>query len=467
MLGSTILMALMASLQLPIVLTKLSYLIDNPWSVSLARADLAGLILADSLIDRNLGVRPVTLCGFSLGSRVIYSCLKELARRGAFGLVQNVYLFGSPVVVKKDEYIRARTIVSGRFVNGYASNDWILGYLFRATSGGIMRVAGLARVEIPGIENHDVTSLVPGHMAYRSAMPKLLREVGWVVESLEFSEIEDPDPENHEKRQRELINEIEEARRNLEKKPSKRGLKALFSRSKKQAEKKEWETYEEKPMSGPSSPANPDAAFDRDAPNGGVLFDVAAIRAEAVELAAQGIEVKEIKGTLPPMKLSIDGQSPTSPRNGSFWSNNTSHSNLRHSKSYADNMPYRPGGSGSSSTGALPNRAASSSNTALTNGAKKPASPYEYDEHDYDEYDPHAHASEEISMTFDSPEMPSAPFSTASATGPGSRVVSAQRPPLHTSKTMPATTSSPKNGHNAWADEDEFGHEKEVSMTFE
>ena len=126
-LASTILTALMASLTLPIVLTKLSYLIDNPWAVSLDRADAAGLILADSLIERNLGVRPITLVGFSLGSRVIFSCLRELASKGAYGLVQNVYLFGSPIVAKKEEYLRARTIVSGRFVNGYASNDWILG----------------------------------------------------------------------------------------------------------------------------------------------------------------------------------------------------------------------------------------------------------------------------------------------------------------------------------------------------
>jgi hypothetical protein len=126
-LGSTILVALMAALQLPIVLTKLAYLIDNPWTVSLARADLAGLILADSLMDRNLGARPITLVGFSLGTRVIYACLKELVKRGQLGIIQNIYMFGSPVVVNKDEYINIRSIISGRFVNAYATNDWILG----------------------------------------------------------------------------------------------------------------------------------------------------------------------------------------------------------------------------------------------------------------------------------------------------------------------------------------------------
>jgi hypothetical protein len=126
-LASTILTALMTAMTLPLALTKLSYLIDNPWVVSQARADMAGLVLADSLIDRNLGTRPITLVGFSLGARVIFSCLKELASRGAFGLVQNVYMFGTPVVAKNDEYIKARSVVPGRFVNGYATNDWILG----------------------------------------------------------------------------------------------------------------------------------------------------------------------------------------------------------------------------------------------------------------------------------------------------------------------------------------------------
>jgi hypothetical protein len=56
-----------------------------------------------------------------------------------------------------------------------------------------MRVAGLAPFEgIFGLENIDVTALVPGHMAYRTAMPRLLREVGWAVDSDEFAEIEDP-----------------------------------------------------------------------------------------------------------------------------------------------------------------------------------------------------------------------------------------------------------------------------------
>lgn len=312
-LGSTILTALMAGLSVPIVLTKLSYLIDNPWTVSLARADATGLILADSLIDRNLGVRPITLVGFSLGSRVIFSCLKELCKRGAMGLVQNVYLFGSPVIAKKDEYIRARTVVSGRFVNGYATNDWILGYLFRATSGGIARVSGLSAVDIAGIENHDVTEMVPGHMAYRVKMPALLAEVGWLVNELDFTEIEDPDPDNHEKRQRELLNEIEAARRELDDKskdkPKKSGLKSFFFTRKRAPEKKDWEMYDARSQ---KVSADVDAGTPGESDSANVMFDVDAIRREALRLAIEGgdfeeikqhLQIREVQSTLPPLKL--------------------------------------------------------------------------------------------------------------------------------------------------------------------
>ncbi|GAB7364143.1 hypothetical protein MBLNU230_g4694t1 [Neophaeotheca triangularis] len=381
-LGSTILTALMAGLSLPIILTKLAYLIDNPWTVSLARADACGLILADSIIDRNLGVRPITLVGFSLGSRVILSCLKELANRGALGLIQNVYLFGTPIVTKKDDYLRARTVVSGRFVNGYATNDWILGYLFRATSGGIMRIAGLSKVEVPGIENFDVTETVPGHMAYRSKMPILLRQVGWMVESDEFNEIEDPDPENHQKRQRELINEIEEARKKLEEKPEKKGWKGMFGRNRKAAAgKKDWETYDEKIKNAPDEERK---SSEKAAANDDIMFDVEAIRKEALELALNGGDMDEIKGhmqireiesTLPALKIQQEAgkgggdKSPSTPavqKPNGFASKLNPFRGMRHSQSFdASNAP-----ASSSSYASTSKRDNSRSDASLTQSPK-------------------------------------------------------------------------------------------------
>lgn len=224
-LGQTVLTALMSALQWPLVLTKLSYLIDNPWSNSLDRAKAAGLILADALVARSLGVRPVSLVGYSLGARVIYFTLLELARVHAFGIIENVYLFGAPVVVTASEWRKARSIVAGRFINGYVQNDWILGYLFRATSGGIGRVAGLRPVEgIESVENMDFTGDVQGHMGYRSSIPKLMQKVGYEITSDVFQEIEDPDPDKTREKARELLDDIEEARKSETKQKNKKSF---------------------------------------------------------------------------------------------------------------------------------------------------------------------------------------------------------------------------------------------------
>lgn len=255
-LGATVLTALMAAIQLPNMLAKLGYIIDNPWNVSLDRAWAAGLILADTLVDRNLGSRPITLVGFSLGSRVIYSCLLELAKKGHIGIVENVYLFGSPVVYKRDEMILARSVVSGRFVNGYSNRDWILGYLFRATGGGLSTVAGISPISsVPNIENTDCSELVDGHMSYRNKMPKLLKHIGISVLSEEFVEIEEPiDPEQVE-RQRKLVTELESAQNKLSEKSKKeRKKQSWYSKSRwLKPQKDEWQKMYEETLKDKSS----------------------------------------------------------------------------------------------------------------------------------------------------------------------------------------------------------------------
>lgn len=456
----------MASLQLPIVLTKLSYLIDNPWTVSLGRANAAGLILADSLIDRNLGVRPITLVGFSLGSRVIFSCLRELANKGAYGLIQNVYLFGSPIVANKDEYLRARMVVSGRFVNGYASNDWILGkaspaaltffilsgfagYLFRATSGGIMRIAGLAPVrEIPGLENIDVTQLVNGHMAYRAAMPKLLREVGWEVESDEFTEIEDPDPENHEKRQRELIRELDEARKEAETTPGKKRF-GFFKRGK-LAEKKRWETYDDRMREDDEY-----GSGSADGGSGNVLFDIEAIKAE---LASEQIEVKQLESTLPPMKINLNGTASTAEKPGQ-----SPYSSLRETKSYEGSMPFGP------------RDVTGNSQASLSNGTS--SNPFDKGYDSYDDPTSHQSSVENVNKSLNNIHQSPSPSKSSHsiANSPGLTVPAPdstqapQRSELRTSVTSPGSTNGARYEHNAWLDDEdeEFGKEKEVKMSFE
>ncbi|CAO1621981.1 unnamed protein product [Sympodiomycopsis kandeliae] len=191
-LAATIAGGLLGALAWPLWLTKLGYLIDNPWSNALTRAEAAGKILADVLARRQLGVRPITLVGFSLGARAIFYALIELAKKKAFGVVQNVYIFGAPITASDRTWREARSAVGGRFVNGFSRTDWILGYLFRATSGGLRSIAGLRPVErVPEIENVDVTTSVPGHLQYRAFMPLVLSEVGFRVTQDWFDEPED------------------------------------------------------------------------------------------------------------------------------------------------------------------------------------------------------------------------------------------------------------------------------------
>ena len=208
-LQATVMTALMSALQWPIsedqhlplhvyvisdassckVLTKLGYLIDNPWSNALDRAKSAGSVLAEVLLHRHLGVRPITLIGFSLGARVIFYALLELAKKGAFGIVQDVFLLGATVTAPLRTWLEVRSVVSGRFVNGYARNDWVLNYLFRATSGGLNTVAGLRPVQdVPGLENVDVTDKIAGHMSYRTFMPLILDQLGFPVSADYFDE---------------------------------------------------------------------------------------------------------------------------------------------------------------------------------------------------------------------------------------------------------------------------------------
>ncbi|KAF9225184.1 DUF726-domain-containing protein [Gyrodon lividus] len=185
----TAMTALMGALQWPIILTKLGYLIDNPWNNALDRARAAGSVLAQLLMQRHLGVRPITLIGFSLGARVIFYALLELARAKAFGVVQDVFMLGATLTASQSTWYSARSVVSGRFVNVYAKNDWVLNYLFRATSGGLSSVAGLRPIQgIPGLENVDVTDKISGHMSYRTFMPLILDQLGFPVSADYFDE---------------------------------------------------------------------------------------------------------------------------------------------------------------------------------------------------------------------------------------------------------------------------------------
>ncbi|KAJ5984234.1 hypothetical protein N7481_006333 [Penicillium waksmanii] len=186
-LARTVFSTIMSAVMLPLGLLKVAGIVDNPFSVAKSRADKAGEVLADALIDKVQGERPVTLIGYSLGSRLIFSCLQSLAKRGAYGLVENVILMGSPTPSNGEHWRRIRSVVSGRVVNAFSENDNVLAFLYR-TSSLQLGIAGLQPVEnVPGVENIDVSDMISGHLRYQFLLGKIISSIG--LQDLDMREI--------------------------------------------------------------------------------------------------------------------------------------------------------------------------------------------------------------------------------------------------------------------------------------
>ncbi|KAJ4296975.1 hypothetical protein N0V88_003891 [Collariella sp. IMI 366227] len=162
----------------PAYLLSAAAVVDNPFSLAKNRSEKAGEILADALINKVQGERPVTLIGYSLGARVIYSCLRSLAARRAFGLIDSVVFIGAPVPSNRQTWQMMRTVVAGKMFNVYSENDYLLAFLYRATSIQL-GVAGLQEIkDIEGVENLNLSDEVQGHMRYAKIIPNILAKCG-------------------------------------------------------------------------------------------------------------------------------------------------------------------------------------------------------------------------------------------------------------------------------------------------
>eukprot|EP00578_Thalassiosira_sp_NH16_P022498 CAMPEP_0181091988 /NCGR_PEP_ID=MMETSP1071-20121207/8687_1 /TAXON_ID=35127 /ORGANISM="Thalassiosira sp., Strain NH16" /LENGTH=1231 /DNA_ID=CAMNT_0023174155 /DNA_START=201 /DNA_END=3893 /DNA_ORIENTATION=- len=154
--------AIISAIAIPSALVTASKLIDDPYQIVVIRADEAGRELAKCLLQSDER-RPVTLVGFSFGARVVYSCLRELARqqdiweenrapknetqvskssvfsskkkiskeerpfeydREPASLVADVVFIGLPRAIEKKVLTSCRRVTGGRFVNCYIRNDW-------------------------------------------------------------------------------------------------------------------------------------------------------------------------------------------------------------------------------------------------------------------------------------------------------------------------------------------------------
>ncbi|XP_039767989.1 transmembrane and coiled-coil domain-containing protein 4 isoform X5 [Ornithorhynchus anatinus] len=176
----TVLSGIVTALTWPASLLTISNVIDNPWGVCLHRSAEVGKHLAQILLSRQQGRRPVTLIGFSLGARVIYFCLQEMAQeKDCQGIIEDIVLLGAPVEGEAKHWEPFTKVVAGKIINGYCRGDWLLSFVYR-TSSVQFNVAGLQPVDLNDrrMVNVDLSSVVSGHLDYMRQMDTILKAVG-------------------------------------------------------------------------------------------------------------------------------------------------------------------------------------------------------------------------------------------------------------------------------------------------
>lgn len=175
------------------IIGALRTLIGNIWARTLAHAEECGYMLAAELASRSFGNRPVILAGYSAGALVIFSCLRELARRNLAGIVQDVCLIGCPCTADPTAWREIRSVVAGRLVNVYNKNDWYLELYHRGTNLG--SVAGTRGINddlgVARVENVSVgRDLIASHADYAKKCGDILKMIG-------FGDIEKRRPWDH------------------------------------------------------------------------------------------------------------------------------------------------------------------------------------------------------------------------------------------------------------------------------
>ena len=139
---------------------------------NIAKAKVTGVLLAKYINENIMKNASISLLGFSLGTQVIYSCLKELARLGR--TVHNVYFLGGAVSIDSDWPI-CQKAVAGKIFNCYSTKDWVLKFLYQP----IVRKKPVGINEIPDAINFNVTEEAGGHTQYKDHLVAVLDKINY------------------------------------------------------------------------------------------------------------------------------------------------------------------------------------------------------------------------------------------------------------------------------------------------
>ncbi|KAB5592974.1 membrane protein [Ceratobasidium theobromae] len=176
--------AVLAVVSLPMMIYR--HVPYNDWIRSCDKARKAGNLLSEVLKEKVQGERPITIVASSLGAMALFKALLVLADSGALKepLIDSVFLISLPQVISPREWTKSPTpyeVVARRIVNVYSSRDFVLagvGRLHEVISGaGFGGMAGLNAVNIPGIEDVNVSGIVEGHFDINSKLAEILQGV--------------------------------------------------------------------------------------------------------------------------------------------------------------------------------------------------------------------------------------------------------------------------------------------------
>lgn len=163
----------------PNSLLRSSKVVDNAWIMGMTRSTKLSSCLSDLITGHLHGERGLSLIGYGVGARAIYLTLTYLAERKLYGLVDSVVLMGAPIPGDTGTWTALKSVVTGRFVNVFAKNDYMLAFASRS-GPSYFGVAGLGCIEgVGGVENHDVSDILNAHVQYPSLVGDILHRIGW------------------------------------------------------------------------------------------------------------------------------------------------------------------------------------------------------------------------------------------------------------------------------------------------
>jgi len=153
------------------------------WDKSYIEAEKTGRHLAKMLINKHFDDSQITLVGFSLGTVVIASCLKELNRLQHYGIIHDVLLMGGAASLKDFEELEVDQLVN-RMINVISKNDSILTYVLKLARFDDLPI-GLNEITLKTkslkLINLDKSGFIKGHTYYRREIPAILKEI-WLTE---------------------------------------------------------------------------------------------------------------------------------------------------------------------------------------------------------------------------------------------------------------------------------------------